>query len=259
MPQDARKEFTVPRTEQERFRRSNRKRIIYSSIGAVIILVLVIVFGPSGKDVRRTWEFPGREGPLKLMPELSIDEGSDAVHMDAGSKSQASRAAPNYEPTVPEAIEKVPLSSPVSTSDETTEILPETDPELEMLDAVKMRLPAQTNPWFRLIRMVRPRYPADAADADLQQPQVVVEVAFYVNESGHVDGSYIMSNTGGQAYARVVLKAVEQWLYEPLLLADGRKPQGFWNRLKIFFRTPLDRVITPRRGNPGQETPPGVD
>lgn len=259
MSLNARKGIPEPKTEQERFRRGNRKRIVYSVVGALIVLALVVLLGPSGTDVRRRWEFSGKEGPLRLMPELSIDDGGDAVHQDAAAAGSPPAAAPNYESVSPEAEQKAPPPSPPATADRTAETDPESDPELDAVDAVEMRLPAQTNPWFRLIRMVRPRYPADASAADMRQPQVIVEVAFYVDPSGKVAGSYIMSNTGGDAFARVVLKAVDQWLYRPVILPDGEAPQGFWNRLTIFFRTPLQRLRVRQREDPERPQPSGVE
>ena len=111
------------------------------------------------------------------------------------------------------------------------------DPDLDVTDAVELLMPAQMNPWFRLIRMVRPRYPADAVQEDLDSPVITVEVAFFVASSGRVTGSYIISCSGSQAFADITLKAVDEWIYEPLVI-DGRIPDGFWNHLTINFRSP---------------------
>ena len=101
-----------------------------------------------------------------------------------------------------------------------------------------MRLPSQTNPWFRLVRMVRPLYPHDARPEDLRVPRIVVEVAFFVDPTGRVTASYIMNSNGGPAFDRVVLKAVAEWLYEPVDLPDIGPLDGFWNVLTVVFRNP---------------------
>ena len=246
-------------TEQERFRRGERRRILFALIGAIIVLALGIILGPRGEQVRRRWEFSGSEGPMKLMPELSIDDGADERHQDPARSPDTPPSAPNIEVITPEARESVAPPSPPSPAEtpvDPAEIEP--DAELDVADAIEMRLPSQTNPWFRLIRMVRPRYPADADVSAMTAPQIAVEVAFYVNEEGRVTGSYIMSNSGGEPFARVVLKAVDQWLYEPVVLPDGNLPQGFWNRLTIYFRSPVRPAPGAGTGNPGLGIEPGV-
>jgi TonB family protein len=103
-----------------------------------------------------------------------------------------------------------------------------------------MQMPQQTNPWFVLIRMVRPEYPSQATEEQRRTPVIIVEVAFFVNEEGKVTASYILSSTGGEVFNVVVLKAVNQWVYKPVY-RDGQAPQGFWNRLTIRFKSPYFR------------------
>lgn len=223
-------------TPHERFRRGGRRRYLVAAALAVLAVILFAVFGPDREDVKKRFEFSGVEGPLKVMPELSIDEGVDARFQEAMRRKDLPEPSPRYEVLEDDhGPEPVPKESEASPDTEAA-VEESDDPELDEMDLVDMRLPAQSNPWFRLVRMVRPRYPADATAQDRMLPLVLVEVAFYVSPSGTIEGAYIISNEGSDAFARVTLKAVEEWLYEPI--SADVAPQGFWNRLTLRFRQP---------------------
>lgn len=225
-------------TPQQRFRRGGRRRYLAALAGALLALILFALFGPDRDDVKKRFEFSGAEGPVKVMELLSIDEGADPKHQEQQRKSQElPEPAPTYE-VLPDddGPEPTPKETIVAPEKENVEIDPDADPDLDEMDTVEMRLPAQTNPWFRLVRMVRPRYPVDATPTDMATPMIVVEVAFFIAPTGKVSGAYIVSNTGSEAFGRVTLKAVEQWLYEPV--EGDVAPEGFWNRLTLRFRPP---------------------
>lgn len=229
----------APDSEHAHFRRGARRRLLGAAGLAALLLLLGILVGPDREDIKRRFEISGREGPLKVMPELSIDEGLDARHQEELRKAlQPPAPAPDYvvEEEDPDAEQERPVPAP-PVPEPGPETVPVLDADLDDADAVEMRLPSQTNPWFRLIRMVRPRYPADATDAERALPSLTVEVAFFVAPTGEVQGAYILSNEGGPAFADVVLRAVEQWLYEPV--PGAQAPSGFWNRLTLTFKAPL--------------------
>ncbi|HRX50076.1 MAG TPA: TonB family protein [Candidatus Krumholzibacteria bacterium] len=237
---------TSPETEQARFRRGAGRRLLGALAAALLLLLLGIWLGPDREDVIRTFEFSGKEGPLEIMPELSVDDGRDTAHQEAlRREEQPPQPAPYYEiePDDPEAVETQPETAPpVPTPAPEEELLEDAD--LDEVDAVEMSLPSQTNPWFKLITMVRPRYPLDASPADRALPKLEVEVAFYVAPTGEVQGAYILSNEGGPAFADVVLRAVQQWRYEPL--PGNKAPEGFWNRLTLTFVSPRPvRSVSP--------------
>ena len=218
--------------------RSNQKRRMWAAVGAtVVILLLTVIFGPSRDEVKRRWEFSGKEGPLEVMPQMSIDDGSDVRHQELlRRRQQLSPPAPNFEVFEPEG--KEPTQDVVSPEpDETTATETETEPAWDEFDTVELQLPTQTNPCFHLQRQVYPRYPADAATADRMRPVITVKVAFFVGPDGAIDGSYVMSSDGGRPFDEVVLKAVDQWLYEPDFAACA-SPDGFWNVLTVLFRSP---------------------
>jgi Gram-negative bacterial TonB protein C-terminal len=225
---------------QQKVRLHSRKRMIWATVCAVTATLLFILLGPSRDSIKKKFEFSGKEGPLKIMPELSIDDGSSDIHQDKQKMPSKLPTAPEYEVEDPNAMKaELPPPMPPNT---VTEVVDEAnvDPDLDVLDAVELLMPTQTNPWFKLIRMVRPHYPADASQEDLDQPTIKVEVAFFVSPTGVVSGSYIINCTGSNAFKEVTLKAVDEWLYQPLNNGDSA-PDGFWNRLTINFRSPVNR------------------
>jgi len=225
-------------TEHQRFQRGGKRRLVWASVFALVALIVMIILGPKQDDVKRRFEVSGEQGPLRIMPELSIDRGQDSHHQDEMRRSQELPIpAPEYEIEYddPDATEVVPIKTDESL--EVKEVIdPTEDPELDVVDMVEMRLPSQSNPCFRLVRMVRPRYPADATALERRQPLITVHVAFYVSIEGSVQGAYIMSNDGGPAFADVTLKAVEQWVYEPV--ECDHAPQGFWVNFPLEFTSP---------------------
>jgi len=219
--------------------RRKQQRIMWASIGgAVLVLLLVIILGPDRDEVKRRWEFSGEEGPLKVMPELSIDDGADERHQERMRRArELSPPAPNFEVHDPEGED--PTRDIVSPEpDDSDRIDAESEPEWDAYDTVELELPSQTNPCFILRRQVYPRYPADASGVDRSRSQITVKVAFFVDPEGQVGGAYIMSSDGSAPFDDVVLKAVRQWRYEPDFTACA-SPDGFWNVLTVFFRAPV--------------------
>ncbi len=227
-----------PAPERPAYRRNQRRRMWAAVGAAAVVLLLLVIFGPSRDEVKRRWEFSGKEGPLEVMPELSIDDGSDERHQELLRRQQElSPPAPNFEVLEPEGEQ--PTQDVVSPEpDASTEIDPEAEPQWDEYDTVELQLPAQTHPCFHLKRQVYPRYPADASVADRTTPLITVKVAFFVGPNGRVDGSYIMNSDGSRPFDEVVIKAVDQWLYEPDFAACT-SPDGFWNVLTVLFRSPV--------------------
>lgn len=223
----------------ERFKRETARRLAWGTGAAVVLLIVIALLGPSRDAVRRRFEpVSGAEGPLRVMPELSIDPGRDPRHQEPARFRNLWRPPPEQQLVAPEpAGEPAPPPQPLPSPRPLTDAQIAADADLNLADAVEMRLPRQTSPCFVLERLVRPEYPADAGEIARRLPLVVVEVAFYVDETGVVSASYILNSTGGPAFDAVVLKAVAQWRYRPL-----RKPEcpplGFWIRLPVTFRSP---------------------
>jgi len=87
-----------PLSRKPAYRRNQRRTMWAAGGGAVLVILLIILFGPDRDDIKRRWEFSGKEGPMELMPELSIDDGSDSRHQERLRREQdRNPPAPNYE------------------------------------------------------------------------------------------------------------------------------------------------------------------
>jgi TonB family protein len=223
----------------EAFLRHGRRRLLGAGAIAILVVIVLVLLGPSRDEVRRRFESMGAEGPLRIMPELSIEPGKARYHQEP-RYFRETPPPPNIEvvpeKTVPKADQIVPPERD-RTETEHDLIDPSEDPDLDDMDLVEMDTPMQTNPCFILVRQVRPLYPAAATEAERRQAEILVEVAFFVDPEGEVTGSYVLSSTGGPAFAEVALKAVNQWRYRPVP-CGGVAPDGFWARLRLRFRSP---------------------
>lgn len=210
-----------------------RRAYAFALLGAVVVIALVILFGPTREKVREHWDVAGREGPLQIMPQLSIDEGGDDRRQERQRRPRlATPPAPTYEVEPDEHGERP--AAPVASPAPARERAPQDEPGADDADAVELQLPAQTSPCFHLVRQIQPRYPADASIADRERSLVQVKVAFFVGPSGSVDGSYVMESDGGPEFGTAALAAVDRWLYDPDF-AECSEPEGFWNVLTVTF------------------------
>ena len=225
------------------YRRNQRRTMWAAAGGAVLVILLIILFGPDRDDIKRRWEFSGKEGPMEMLPELSIEDGSDQRHQEQLRRAQElNPPAPNFEILEHDGEVPTPDLEVVSPEpDDSLEPQTETEPAWDEFDTVELRLPTQTNPCFHLDRQVYPRYPADATDTDRMRPLITVKVAFFVGPEGKIGGSYVMNSDGGRAFDEVVIKAVDQWEYKPDFAACA-SPDGFWNVLTVLFRSPIART-----------------
>jgi len=230
-----------PLSRKPAYRRNQRRTMWAAGGGAVLVILLIILFGPDRDDIKRRWEFSGKEGPMELMPELSIDDGSDSRHQERLRREQdRNPPAPNYEVYEAEGEEPAVEDIPPEPDDATDPDIV-TEPAWDEFDTVELKLPTQTNPCFHLDRQVYPRYPADASETDRMRPLITVKVAFFVGPEGKTGGSYVMDSDGGRPFDEVVIKAVDQWLYKPDFAACA-SPDGFWNVLTVLFRSPVERI-----------------
>ncbi len=231
--------FDPPANANARFRRSRRRRLAVGAVAGVVLLILIALFGPDRDATRRHFEFiPGAAGQLKLMPELSIDQGRDTRHQEPEQFRNLWRPPPE-QTFVPDDAAGRPVApaQPVPAPQPQPDAAIVADPDLSLANAVEMRLPQQTSRCFVLERMVRPEYPVGADAQARRLPVVTVEAAFYVDELGRVTASYVIRSTGGPLFDAVVLKAVNAWVFRPV--ADPTcPPLGFWIRLPVLFHSP---------------------
>ncbi|MEZ4388484.1 MAG: N-acetylmuramoyl-L-alanine amidase [Candidatus Krumholzibacteriia bacterium] len=236
-----------PRSEAERARVG--RRLLWALPAALLILVILAVLGPDAETIERKFTPYGDAGPLRLMPEISIDDGEMQRHQRAAAEAVPPPAAPDYQIEPDElsadATEVAPRShdtrSDVAGLDEGLEDRPQTDAKIASDgDAtVDMDLPSQqVDSDFIITRLVRPLYPARATPDDRARPLITVEAAFFLNETGAIVALIIQSNDGGPEFAAAAREAMEQWEFQPRL-RDGQPPAPRWLVVTWRFRSPF--------------------
>jgi protein TonB len=80
----------------------------------------------------------------------------------------------------------------------------------------------------KLIKMVQPRYPQEAAMRGLEG---WVDVSLEVSSSGDVIAPRVEESSRGRMFNRAALNAVQQWKYEPR--SDGRISERLRVRLQF--------------------------
>ena len=221
----------------DRHRHDLRRVYLASLAGALLVILLFVLFGPSKEDVERRWDFAGREGPVHVLPEISIDDGAQDRHQEQQDRTLATpEPAPHYEVEEPlvEDAEPVPKES-VEVADVEALEDDRVQVELDDFDVVEMNLPSPTNPCFHLERQVYPRYPAEASPEERLR-RITVQAAFFVGPEGKVTGSYVIDSDGSGAFDTMVLQAVDMWLYSPDF-TECSDPAGFWNVLTVTFES----------------------
>lgn len=199
---------------QDRFRQGSRRRWLVSAGCAAVALLLLVWLGPSDPGIIRRLEYYGAPGEMKIMPEISIDEGADAAHRLPRSLQMPPPARLEIIPerTDDHALETVPKAAEaVDRVDEAV-----TDPAEAIVDAlfdeqVQLMLPQQTSRDWYILHLVRPEYPVLADESDRRRPVINVVVWIFVDPQGNVTAAQTISNEGGDVFAQAVLEAVQQW------------------------------------------------
>lgn len=237
-----------PASEAER--RTTGRRLLWAVPVALLVLVAIIYFGPSAEEVDRKFTPYGDDGPLRLMPEISVDDGQDVRHQQARRDVSPPPPAPDYEVEPRQVSEQAPEVFPESSEREAPVVDDGTSQEAPVDAvasdqsvgdaAVDMRLPSQqVDSEFIIRRMMRPIYPLDATAADRAQPVITVTAAWFVQQTGDVSAIMIQGNTGSGAFAVAARQAMEQWLFEPRPRPDGLLPAARWLVVEWNFRSPF--------------------
>jgi TonB family protein len=228
------------------------KRLLWALPVALGVLALLTLFGPSAEEVERKFTPYGAEGPLRLMPEIAIEEGLDPQQQRARQEVAPPPPAPEYqvEPEdsdedakeiAPEVAEEAaPITDTGRDSEAPVQEVQATESDGDA--AVDMLMPSQhADSDFIITKLVRPLYPARASQQDRLRPVITVKAAFFVNEKGEVVAITIESNDGGPEFAESVRKAMDQWEFQPRL-RDGVPPAPRWLVVSWRFRSPFSGV-----------------
>jgi TonB family protein len=216
-----------------------RRLAIAAGVGA-LALVVATLLGPSPETVQR-WILDrhiGAEGPTEILPNLDVIPDDMSVsqqrleHMSSATEGlqveeERAKPVPDAEKKVPQSAENIgqtghaPLKLLSSERYSTSESFEESQ---------EMHAPTQTSEDFVLEHYVEPRYP-ESASASAQARIVEVQVGMYVDPTGAIVESYIVSSDGGKLFDDAVLSAVRLWRYRPIV----ENPEGFWSQIAYRF------------------------
>jgi hypothetical protein len=54
--------------------------MLWAGVAAVAGLILLVILGPNEQEIKDRFEYYGAPGELKIMPEISIEEGNQDIH-----------------------------------------------------------------------------------------------------------------------------------------------------------------------------------
>ena len=222
--------------------RYGRRSLVAAAL-ALLIVILVPLLGPSPERMRELLVHTGIEGPLELLPTIDVvpDEQEHSVDpMEAMPQATQGVELPQERTSPVEASDtKTPRSDVQGrpAAEHWTTQLSEDFRNVDPRSQSEAHSPSQRSLDFVLERFVKPEYPGTAS-VDARSRVVLVKVAMYVNETGLVEDAYIIESDGGPLFDRVVLDAVRQWRYRPVVF--DRAPEPFWDKQIVRF------VITTR-------------
>ena len=228
---------------QADFRSGGWKRMLAAAGVAVLALIALLVFGPSQEEVKERFEYYGAPGEMRIMKEISIDDGRDHA-------AQLPRSLQVPQPSQVEVIDETPdprdaepVPEPkVVPVDKPQPIVEDYQPDAEVSDRyqVEMSLPMQTSQAYYLRHMVRPEYPLNASETERRTPVIQVAVEMFIGPEGDVTALVVRTNNQNLAFEEAARQALEQWKFD-WLIAPGA---GRWVTFTINFKSPyfnLDR------------------
>lgn len=223
---------------QATFRQGGRRRLLWAAAVTVALLIAVILLGPDQEAVKRRFEYYGAPGELQIMPQISIEEGTDAAHRLPRSLREPpppARLEVEKEEPSPRGTVEVPPESFDSTTD-VDRSADRFDPDAQDLveDPVEMHLPAQTNPDWYLLVQVRPEYPVTAEESERRTAVIFVKAAFFVGPDGNVMDSLIQATNGSPVFTDEVIAKVMRWRFGWRVDPGA----GRWIEMTFNFKSP---------------------
>lgn len=210
--------------------RDMRRRLFYLLPLAIIVIVVLLVSLERTRVVDRMFNV-GYEGPMKLLPEITIldDTGREAEIFSEERHDMVAREYEVYSEEEEEAEDDEALTS----------LAPEEEPEQPITDEIDGIDPIRTYPShapvpyredYVILKMVDPEYPPDAMERG-EEGYVLVEV--YVNDRGRVEDAWIRKARGAKSFEDSVLEAVRQFEFRPI--RDRGEPASFWISFLVRF------------------------
>ncbi|MFO7654776.1 MAG: hypothetical protein R6X25_13310 [Candidatus Krumholzibacteriia bacterium] len=206
---------------------------------ALLLLTLLVMLGPDQESVRSRFEVYGAEGELRIMPDISIDEGRDAVHQER--RRAREETPPAYE-VVPDRVweqaeREVPRVETRRDRPQESEVVAEAhDAAADDREQVELLLPQQTSPDYRIVKLVRPTYPVGATEAQQRIPRIRMVASLFVGPDGQVQAAMITQDEGGPVFEAELLRALRQWEFE--WIVDPPPTLGRWITVPCNFKGP---------------------
>jgi TonB family protein len=224
------------------------KRILAAVGTAVLVVVLVVIFGPRGNPDGEWFQRTGVAGPMVIVDNIEVVPDAPIDELSQEEQRQLAATTQGVQPVLTDRIlaenpQPLPLEQETGRFDPNDTRVDRDGSGSSRLDdplsRVRRSRSVQQSMQFILLESVNPKYPVEAGSA-LRQREVVVLVAMYVDESGHVEDAYIQNNNGGSLFAESVLTAVRKWVYKPLVI--NGEPSDFWDQIRFIFTTPTSPV-----------------
>jgi len=227
---------------QAEFRSGTWKRLLGAVVLAVAGLVAFMIFGPEEKDIKERFEYYGVPDEIRIMNEISIDDGHDNIEKlpkslrvpppPANLEIEEETPDPEGTEIMPEKNEADPNRIDVNTKN------PLENSEVSENYQVEMSLPMQTNQDFFIVHLERPNYPLSASESERRTPVIVVQVGIFVDPQGNVAEAMILASGGSRIFDDAVLAAVRKWKFGWLVEPGA----GRWLQFPFNFKSPYFTV-----------------
>ena len=191
--------------------------MLWAGAAAVAGLLLLVLLGPSEEEIKDRFEYYGAPGELRIMPEISIEEGNQQIHQIP--RSLLSQPPPSNieiekeDPTEDGTVEIPPVNIQKPNTSKIASEFPHEDTELSSEPQVKMARPMQSNPDYFILHMVRPEYPLGVSEAERRIPVIYVNVNIFVGPDGLVTDAWVNSTNGSRLFVEEGIKAAKQWKF----------------------------------------------
>ena len=197
--------------------RSARKRFLWAAGAALLGLALLVIFGPEEKEIKEKFEYYGAPGELKIMPEISIEEGEQDIHqLPRSLQVQPPPANIEVELEDPDddgTVEVPPVNLQEPNKVDVASEYPREEAEVSEDQQVEMAMPMQSNPDYFILHMVRPEYPLGVSEQERRIPVITVTVILFVGPDGTVTDAWVNSTNGSRLFVEKTLEAVRQWKF----------------------------------------------
>ncbi len=235
-PSEPQSNFTTP--AQAAFRRGSWKRMAAALVLALAALLAFVIFGPDRESVKKRFEYYGAPDEMRIMNEISIDDGRDQVEKLPKSlriPPPPARLEIEQDEPDPDGTIRMDEEKP----DDPNEIDVATRNPLENAESsekyqVEMSLPMQTSRDLFLLKKVLPEYPLNAAESERRTPVIRVMMNIFVDPEGDVTAVMIQSSNGSKAFESAAIAAVQQWKFGWRVPAGA----GRWVTFPFNFKSP---------------------